>query len=127
LKPGETFRANLAGAHWRVLVWGPCAHGNVLVVGVTSDEERLDRTCPIQPKELPGLDHESFVHYGDAKIGPASGLQRALDTNQVVPGQPVTDDILRRIVDGFSESRHARPRYDEFAHGRCACDRRSSS
>jgi hypothetical protein len=126
LNAGDTFVANVPGAHLRIVVAGPCAHGNVLYVGVTSDPGDHDHTCLVQPKDHPAIHHDSFIHYGDAVIGSAAALDFAIvGTKQITGTQAVSAEVLRRIIEGFSGSEHARPRYEDFAQGKCSCDKRS--
>ncbi len=124
MKAGDTFFANVQGAHLTIVVAGPCPHGKVLYVKVTSDLRGIDHTCPIDPGDHPDIQHESFIHYGEADIGDATALDSAVTRRQVQMKEPVSREVLQRVAEGFSASEHARPRYEDFVQGRCSCDKR---
>lgn len=96
----------------------------MLYVGVTSDPGGLDHTCPVQPEDHPDIHHNSFIHFGDAVIGSAAALDFAIFAKQIVVKEAVSGEVISRIVEGFSASEQARPRYEDFVQGRCSCDRR---
>lgn len=124
MKAGDTFYLEVEGAHLIVVVSGPCRHGKVLIVRVTSDPGAIDHTCRLTQKDHAGLDRDSYVHYGDAEIGDAAALDLARERKQLDPKEAMSPEVLQRIIEGFSDSEHAKPRYEDFAQGRCSCDKR---
>lgn len=124
MRAGDTFYLKVEEAHLFIVVSGPCAHGKVLLIRVTSDPGHIDHTCRLDSSDHSSLEHDSYVHFGDAEIGDAAALDLARDRKLLDSKERVSEATLQRIIDGFSASEHAKPRYQDFAEGHCSCDKR---
>lgn len=121
MRPGDTFVLLAQGAHLRIVVAGPCQHGRILFVGVTSDAPAKDRTCTLDVGDHPFLHHTSLIHYGDAMIGESRQLLAAVPAGHIEVRESITPDLLLRIQQGFNQSMHAKPIHIDFINGRCRC------
>jgi hypothetical protein len=118
---GDTFVLSAQGAHLCIVAAGPCQHGNILFVRVTSDHPSKDRTCILQPGDHPFIRHTSLIHYADAKVVDDRRLADAIRAGQVQMRTPVNAVVLRDIRCGFSASLHALPIHVNFVVGPCRC------
>lgn len=121
--PGDTFLPGAPGAHLNIVAAGPCAHGQILVVKVTADDEpSQDRSCLLAVGDHPYLSKPSRIAYWDDALYLEALGDAAVVRGDLKPMTRVSADLLARIVAGYRISRDARPLRRRFATGgQCAC------
>jgi hypothetical protein len=93
-------------AHLHVVISDPEKEPDgVVLVPITTWESYKDESCLLQPGDHPFIKHASCVQYRDARIVPAARLARAIAGGQIRSREPVSSELLARILAGAGESR----------------------
>lgn len=79
---------------WRILV----------SISSIKDHKFHDPSCEIEAGEHPFISRRSFVEYRHAQQRSAEQIKRCLETGAYVAKEPVSQELLDRIVAGFSVS-----------------------
>ncbi len=101
--------------HLHIIVSNPCdvdGHRCAVWVSVCSlrDDTHDDRSCILEPDDHPFLKHRSFVYYAFAAAVPVDRILAQVKSREIVSVEPVTADVLGRIIDGLMHSPHVKPR-----------------
>lgn len=76
----------------------------VLFVNITSKKQNSDRSCELTKGDHPFITHESVINYADAKKAQINMLESAIKNNIMKSHQPVSPELLGRILNGALES-----------------------
>jgi hypothetical protein len=93
--------------HLYVVISDPAKHnGKCVMVNVTTLREKSDKTCVLQPGDIPSfIYHTSVVNYGDATCPDETNLERFITNDPSVRRYPnVEGHVLSRIIEGARTS-----------------------
>lgn len=99
--PGETLDTHL----WIVLSDPAKDPERVIIVNVTRWRDAQDQACVLEEDDHPWLTRRSCVNYRDAKVVSLQHLQSILSGDQIEQRDPLSEDLLRRVLNGVSDSR----------------------
>lgn len=74
-----------------------------LFVNVTTKKDR-DMSCILKPGDHEFVTRDSEINYGDAKTAEIDKLTEAMNKSIIEPQEPVTNDLLNRILEGALNS-----------------------
>jgi hypothetical protein len=96
--------------HLFVLMTGAKGRGRqVLLVPITSRNEKSDTTCTISAGEHEFVQHDSVVEFRHARVEFADTLVAGIARGEFVERAKVSESLFARIHDGFARSRFAKP------------------
>ena len=99
--PGEKLDPHL----WIVLSHPRHQDGRVLIVNFTTyRENRSETACIVESNEHVWLTHRSVVNYADAKLVAVSVLMQLTDQGAIEPREPLSDELLDRVLEGAARS-----------------------
>lgn len=100
------------GDHLFVITTDACPADNHILVNITSIKpgRNVDATCVVQPGEHPFVVNDSYVVYRSAQLLSAQKIGRMVDGWVYRKGQPATEPLTDRILEGFGVSRFT-PRF----------------
>ena len=75
-----------------------------IMVNVTTNKTGKDASCVLQVGDHDFITHESVINYGDVKIPEIDKLKLAIDKEIMIPQEPISDDLLNRIINGAKVS-----------------------
>ncbi|MCA1791520.1 MAG: hypothetical protein LC667_17225 [Thioalkalivibrio sp.] len=105
---GDTFiltRETRETPHLWILLCGPAGPaGAFLAAHLASWKPGRDRTCILQAGEHPFVQHETYVVYNDTRRITGARLQELIATRQAFAREPVSPELLRRLVAGLLSS-----------------------
>jgi hypothetical protein len=99
---------------WIVLSDPDANPETVLLVSVTTWRPDKDPACKIQRGEHLFVTHESCVHYLDARDASLAQLRELKNTGALKIQDPLTPDLLRRVLDGAGASKFLKLKYQEL-------------
>lgn len=82
------------------------AQPDVLILSFTTVRKFSDRSCVIQPGEHPFVKVETCVAYNFAELQPSGAILEGIARGTIVPYAPLTPELMNRIWDGASVTRH---------------------
>ena len=101
--------------HLWVVMSDPGANADeVVIVNLTShDSPDKDASCILDVGDHPWIKHRTSVRYMDARITKESNLDQLVRSGALVPKEPASDQMLRKILTGaqatqFLPARHRR-------------------
>lgn len=88
----------------------------VLMVGVSSirPHQSHDTACLLYSGDHPFIRHESYVRYTGARLIEGQSLADGVKTGKLVAREPVSDEIMARIIGGLYSSRFISPKIRSF-------------
>lgn len=107
------------GKHLFVLVLDKQINNKLHVLSVpistARESARIDESCIIQSGEHLFIKDVSFVEYRNSRLDPADILLDRVKEKTFIPHEPVSQELLKKIIDGLKVSREIK-RYikDEF-------------
>ncbi len=99
-EPSESLDTHL----WIVLSDPSKDSDEVLIVNITNLKRPSDPSCKLEIGDHPWLIKPSCVNYGDPKVVSHAWLQRLLDKGLLGTRDPLTPDLLERVLNGASNS-----------------------
>ena len=79
-----------------------------MVNWTTLDEECVDDECRLQPGDHPLVCHESSMAYSRAHLWREERILFALENGALEAFEPLSDAVLKRVVDAARASRELR-------------------
>lgn len=112
---GETFRLVAGGHLWMVISAPEGTNGTFVMVNMTSlGAHSVDTTCLLRVGDHPAVHHDSVIYYMDAKewwnVG-EHGHNYYTARGTLIPEQPLSRDVLRRVQDGALVSQFFKKRF----------------
>lgn len=96
--------------HLFVIVTDACSKGQYLLVNFSTIHPGAyyDDTCLVDPGEHPFIKSASYVFYSHARVEAGARLAKLVETLYWRECEPVNDNLLKRIYDGFLRSPHVK-------------------
>ena len=108
---GDTFLIPKRGAdveHLWIVITEPDADANAVCGSVTTKRSYSDTTVVLDVGDHPFINHESVIHYADARILDLQTVQAALDAHirafTCRSHKPCSPGLLARVQDGLLKS-----------------------
>ena len=117
MKAGDTFyiRNRSVDAHlWVVISDLEKNAGQVLIVSMTTYKSYKEDVCLLDAGDHPRISHKSCIAYNEARLIALERLTALMDGRSLSVQDPVSAELLARIRDGVSRSRHIKPQYVEW-------------
>ena len=110
IKLGCVYRPKAPKSHCHVIVSPPPQdQGPVLVVNWTTlDEDCIADACVLGKGDRPKIDHSSAVAYSRARLCQVEKTRFTLENGNLEELEPLSADVLRRIVEGGWKSKELR-------------------
>src|SRR5205807_1810394 len=70
----------------------------VLLVNLTTWDERKEKVCLLGPGDHPWVTHQTCINYGDAVLTSFAKLLEAKDGGAVKLQEPLSEEILKRVL-----------------------------
>lgn len=88
----------------------------VLLISISTYHGRTqeDSTCLLNDGDHEFIKHESYVEYSIGRIATLESVERNIATNYFSKKEPLSEDILQKIIDGIYESKRVKPFIKEF-------------
>ena len=106
---GDTFLLANPGinSHLFVIISDPAADPEHLVIAsFTSWRADKDQSCVVEAGEHPFAKKRSCVYYGQDRLMTLGQYEACLASASITPHQPVTGELLDRVLDGAAISPH---------------------
>lgn len=104
-------RANLE--HLYVIISNPLKNPNeVVLVSLTTMDYGADESCIVSEGEHPRITHDSCIDYARARILSDADIDKAVANGSVRPVQDASPELLGKIWQGATETRHLPSRCD---------------
>lgn len=100
--PGTTLDTHL----WMVISDPAQDPERVLIVNLTSWNDRQDRSCVVEVGEHPFVHHRSCVRYSGAKVVRVDQLDALKRNGSLLPLAPISRRLLKRVRLGAERSPH---------------------
>jgi CTP:molybdopterin cytidylyltransferase MocA len=95
---GTTFLRADSDRHLWIIISDPAVDPNqVLIVNLTTVDDRKEKVCLLHPGDHPWIRHETCANYGDAVITTVTKLLAAKDGGAIVLQPPLAAAVLQRI------------------------------
>jgi hypothetical protein len=105
MEAGTTFLRSDADKHLWVVLSDPKADPeNVLIVNLTSLDDRKEKVCILSRGDHPWIRHKTCVNFGDSVVTTLAKLLEAKDAGALKTQTPMRPEVLRRIRDGVLDS-----------------------
>jgi hypothetical protein len=105
MEAGATFLRVDADNHLWVVISDPTKDpDNVLIVNLTTSDERKERACILRPGDHPWIKHETCVNYGDSVVTTLAKLNAAIAGNALRVQATMPPDVLKKIRNGVLDS-----------------------
>lgn len=108
---GDVFLMGTVGGqtkHWWIIISDPKKHGGTFViVNITTDAKRTDKSCVLKAAEHPWITAESYACYGDAIVvtpEKAKLIQTGFG-EFIIKQPPCKADVLHRIIQAAKSSK----------------------
>jgi hypothetical protein len=107
LKPGMTFQFDdrAGDDHLYVVVSSP-SHPEVVIVSLTTKRRFTDTSCELGVGDHPFIQHASCIAYEFAETISTETLQRKIDDHSIRVRDPMSLEIIGRILDGAERTRN---------------------
>ncbi len=109
IKPGLCFLDSTVPGqkrHLHVVLTGPNANNEVVVVSITTRRGKSDCTTILKSGEHPFIKHDSVIAYSAAKIYSIKHLETVLSLESYVIEEDMDKVVLKRIQDDAANARH---------------------
>ncbi len=108
IKIGDTYLLSQRGIndHLQVVISYPELNPDkIVLVSLTSydkpeDRELKDSSCVLHPADHPWITHETCVSYRDGRVARREDLDRLLAREMLRQSTPVSQVVLKRILEG---------------------------
>jgi len=91
--------------HLYIIISDPAQDSNrIVTANFTSWRADKDQSCIVEASEHRFLTHRSCVDYRRDKLITLADYERCLHSGDLVPHDPVSGDLLKRILDGAAMS-----------------------
>ena len=104
LRPGNAFFDTTDNPHLWIVVAGPDAEGNLILVSLTSVKGRDDRTTVCQAGEHLFIERESVVAYKYATYVEAATVESAVKEGRFQARDDCSPELLEKIAGGLLKS-----------------------
>src|SRR5437870_13222063 len=105
MEAGTTFLRADSDRHLWIVISDPAVDpGQVLIVNLTTLDERKEKVCLLHVGEHPWVRHETCVNYADAVVTTVSKLLAAKDAGAIMLQEPLAPAALQRIRDAAMDS-----------------------
>jgi len=108
LRGGDTFQAadRRRDPHLWIILSDPQSHpaDAILIANLTTRRSDSDTACVLNKGEHPFIKHDSCVNYQDSRLVDGQNLRQAFASKVLLPRQPVSAALLRRIRAGAAHS-----------------------
>jgi hypothetical protein len=105
MEAGTTFLRADSDRHLWILISDPAIDPDqVLIVNLTSVDERKEKVCLLHPGDHPWIRHETCVNYADAVVTTVSKLLAAKDGGAIILQEPLSASVLQRIREATMDS-----------------------
>jgi hypothetical protein len=97
---GDTFRPadRTADIHLWVVISDPSIDPDrILIVSMTTYKPYKEDACLLDRGDHRSISHPTCIAYGLAKMRPLADFQTLIDSNLLIPDDPVTPEVLDRI------------------------------
>jgi len=86
----------------------------VAAVNITSMTANHDPACILDVGCHPFIKHPSYVFYKDATVFSSTKLSTGIASGDISVDTPVTEELLKRVLDGFNTSKFVKPKIKRF-------------
>jgi hypothetical protein len=117
MKAGDTFRPadSTVDIHLWVIISDPSQDASkVLIVSLTTYKPKKESVCLLNVGDHPFIKHLTCVAYNLANAPSIVQLEQARDRGDLIPGIPVSAEILSRIREGAALSTKLSIEYGEI-------------
>ena len=102
---GSTFLRADSDKHLWIVISDPAKDAErVLLVNLTTLDDRKEKACVLHAGDHPWIRHESCANYADAVVSTVAKLLAAKDAGAIVLQQPVSAVVLTRLREGAMNS-----------------------
>lgn len=85
-----------------------------IIVNVTTKKENKDDTCILRADDHDFIKHDSVINYGDTIKTTINKIEQAIDLKIFIPQNPVSDDLLKKILEGALNSPDLPPKFLKY-------------
>jgi hypothetical protein len=106
-KLGDTFLLANSGInnHLLIIISDPAQDSNrIVMANFTSWRADKDQSCIVKVGEHRFITRRSCVHYGEDRLITLAAYEQLLASRSLSPHDPVSGDLLKRILDGAAVS-----------------------
>jgi len=112
-RAGDTFTHTIFSAqpipHLYFVISDVTEHSDrVVIVNLTSWDDRADRTCVVDIGDHPFITHKSYINYRKANLTTTRKLDEAEGKKMIFKDKPASQELLRRIQAGAHASDRTR-------------------
>jgi hypothetical protein len=105
MEAGTTFLRADSDKHLWIVISDPAVDPDqVLLVNLTTVDDRKEKVCLLHSGEHPWIRHETCVNYADAVVTTVTKLLAAKDAGAIVLQQPLSAAVLQRIREAAMDS-----------------------
>src|SRR5205823_6097959 len=105
MEAGTTFLRADNDRHLWILISDPAVDPDqVLIVNLTSVDERKEKVCLLHPGDHPWIRHETCVNYADAVVTTVGKLRAAKDGGAIILQELLSAGVLQRIREAAMSS-----------------------
>jgi hypothetical protein len=102
---GTTFLRTDSDKHLWIVLSDPQKNPDrILLVNITTLDERKEKVCILKPGDHPWITHESCINYGDAVLTSLPKLLDAKDGGALKLQDPLSEAVCRRILAAVPDS-----------------------
>ncbi len=107
IKPGMTFQFDdrAGDDHLYVVISSP-SQPELVIVSVTTKRRFTDTSCELNAGDHPFVQHASCIAYEFGEVISTETLQRKIDDHLVRVRDPMSLEIIGRILDGAERTRN---------------------
>jgi hypothetical protein len=99
VKLGSTFLRMDSDRHLWVVLSDPEKNPEqVLLVNMTTSDERKEKVCLLAPGDHPWITHQTCINFGDAVLTTLTKLLEAKDGGAVKLQEPLSEAVVKRIL-----------------------------
>lgn len=103
--------------HLYIIIVMVADDNEAIFVNVTTKKDNNDSTCILRVNDHDFIRHDSVINYGDTVKTSISKIQKAVDLNIFIPQNPVSDELLEKILEGALSSPDLPRKYLEYIPG----------
>ena len=100
--------------HLYIICTDECKLGACLLVNITSARDGCDQTCILDVGDHPFIKHPSCIFYAKAIIRKCDQIKGALAAGAIEAAEDVAEDVLDRILAGFTISEDTPPQIIKY-------------
>ena len=104
-KLGDTFLLANIDSHLYIIISDPAQdRDRIVMANFTSWRADKDQSCIVEVGEHRFITRRSCVHYGEQRLIKLVAYERELASGRLILHDPVSGDLLKRILDGAAMS-----------------------